>query len=404
MQALARTTALAVVVLLLVAGCGTQPLLAGVEVRPDVITPNGDGKDDVAELRYSLSANANISITLSSADGHAYAVRTNQPRAAGEYQLLFGGVVGGAVLPNGTYTLRVEAVPVAGGAPMAQVRSVTLRDSDTRLPEIQNFTVFPDHFTPNRDGVDDRVSISFNLSKRADVFVYLLGSDGRKWPVAERPDNAVKPGEPGVHTYDYEGGVDLDAMPPPDGAYQVIAEATDPSGNRVSQSAPLTISEGGVPRAEIVGATAVIAPTSVPIGASLSFTATVGNVGTVPIRTKGPWSGTQYTSLENFNSLGQFEEPGVFRLGLDFEGNSSGRPYPYRWGLGTENELTAKTESGQKHFYLMPNQRAVVTGSVRLVDKTQFNLLTPFFWTGLLHEQVRIVNDRIAPTRVTIGF
>ena len=94
----------------------------------------------------------------------------------------------------------------------------------------------------------------------------------------------------------------------------------------------------------------------------------------------------------------------MFRLGLDFEGNSSGRPYPYRWGLGTENELTAKTESGQKHFYLMPNQRAVVTGSVRLVDKTQFNLLTPFFWTGLLHEQVRIVNDRIAPTRVTIGF
>ncbi|TMC50904.1 MAG: hypothetical protein E6J26_09800, partial [Chloroflexi bacterium] len=131
---MARTTALVVVVLLLVAGCGTQPLLASVEVRPDVITPNGDGKDDVAELRYALSANANISITLSSADGHAYAVRTNQPRAAGEYQLLFGGVVGGAVLPNGTYTLRVEAVPVAGGAPMAQVRSVTLRDSDTRLP------------------------------------------------------------------------------------------------------------------------------------------------------------------------------------------------------------------------------------------------------------------------------
>src|SRR5438552_4108586 len=114
----------------------------------------------LAATFWKLDSTTHARTTGSSCRARHRRQTPSPPRAAGEYQLLFGGVVGGAVLPNGTYTLRVEAVPVAGGAPVAQVRSVTLRDSDTRLPEIQNFTVFPDHFTPNRDGVDDRVSIS----------------------------------------------------------------------------------------------------------------------------------------------------------------------------------------------------------------------------------------------------
>ena len=107
---------------------------------------------------------------------------------------------------------------------------------------------------------------------------------------------------------------------------------------------------------------------------------------------------------EWFNTLGQQEEPGLFRVGVDFEGNSAGRSYPYRWGLGKESDLTVKTINGQKYYYLMPNQRVVVSGAVKLVDKSQFNPITPFFWVGLNHEQVQIVNDRVSPTRVTIGF
>jgi hypothetical protein len=181
-------------------------------------------------------------------------------------------------------------------------------------------------------------------------------------------------------------------------------EATDDAGNVVRSTVPLTISEGGVPLAQIVGATGSIGPTSVPIGSSAFFTATVENIGTTPLRTKGPFSGTAYDSTQNFNTLGQYEEPGVFRIGLDFEGNSDGRLYPYRWGLGKQSDLTARTIAGQTYYYLMPGQRVVVSGSIRLVDKTQFHLVNPTFWIGLQHEQVQIVNDHIAPTRITIGF
>ncbi|MCA1554115.1 MAG: hypothetical protein LC737_07035, partial [Chloroflexi bacterium] len=112
----------------------------------------------------------------------------------------------------------------------------------------------------------------------------------------------------------------------------------------------------------------------------------------------------QYTSLENFNTFGEHEEPGVFRVGVDYEGNSAGRAYPFRWALGKQSDLTVRTVNGTPYYYLQPNQRVVVTGSIKLADKAQFNPITPFFWVGMLHEQVRVVNDRIAPTRVTIGF
>ena len=72
--------------------------------------------------------------------------------------------------------------------------------------------------------------------------------------------------------------------------------------------------------------------------------------------------------------------------------------------LGKESDLTMKTINGQKYYFLMPNKRVVVSGLIKIVDKNQFNPISPFFWVGLYHEQVRIVNDRIAPTRVTIGF
>src|SRR5712692_4986861 len=84
-------------------GCGAQPLLMSLDVQPQVITPNGDGKDDVAEVKYSLSSGAAVTVTLLDSGGKAYLLRSNQPRSPGDYNFLFGGVVGGVALPNGSY-------------------------------------------------------------------------------------------------------------------------------------------------------------------------------------------------------------------------------------------------------------------------------------------------------------
>jgi len=153
---------------------------------------------------------------------------------------------------------------------------------------------------------------------------------------------------------------------------------------------------------EIVNAAADFSPLIVPLGDTLTFTCTVKNIGTVPVRTKGPEPGTTFTSSENFNTLGEYEEPGIFRVGLDFEGNSEGRIYPYRWQLGTDEELTVLDTAIGPQAYLMPGQTVTVVGHLRITQEPV--TVEPYFWIGLIHESVWIVQDRIEATPISIGF
>ena len=401
------------------AGCAFQPLLSQVSVAPARISPNADGKDDVTLISYRISRSANVSIYFERAGdpSQRFYFRQERRRSQGRYNVYWGGVIEGEtryesqfttatvkrkVLPNGLYNWFIEAVDDAGRRQVVQ-GALEIVDADTQLPELQNFSVSPQEFTPNQDGIDDRVAIDYYLTKQADVRVYLLGPDGAQYPLAEK-EREVKPGEVGLHVYDYDGGVDRGADPPADGTYTVVAEAEDRVGQLVVVNSTLTIKEGGVPRADIVQAYVEFWPTIVPLGGTLYFTATVENFGKVPIRTSGPPPATPYRSDQNFNSLQWYEEPGVWRFGIDFETNSTGRPYPYRYAIGNENALTVRVINGKEYRYLMPGQRALITGSIQIVDKPPRNPI--YFWGGLIHEDVRIdaFNDHVSPKQISIGF
>ncbi|HEX7594081.1 MAG TPA: hypothetical protein VF429_07900, partial [Anaerolineae bacterium] len=112
--------------------------------------------------------------------------------------------------------------------------------------------------------------------------------------------------------------------------------------------------------------------------------------------------GTIYTTSENFNTKQLYEEPGVWRVGVDSEGNSVGRPYPYRWQLGSSKELTHVTIDGNEYLYLMPGQRVTVSGSVRIIDKPP--RINVYYWVGLVQEDVRIVEDHVEPKLVTVEY
>jgi hypothetical protein len=399
-----RLTILGLVVLsVIAAGCISRPLLYDVKVAPDVISPNADGRDDVTRIEYKLRRSADLSIYFLDAEGEKHYFREDKRRSSGQYSVYFGGVVEGQMLPDGTYTWGVEATDLDGHTQDVE-GPFTIVDADTVIPELRNFSVYPQVFTPNQDGIDDRVAITFYLNKEVrELRVYILDKEGNKYPVAQKEGVAKPrdPGEPwvsGVYTYDYEGGVDLGATPPPDGTYTVVAEAEDLVGNKVRETSTLTIEHGGVPRADIVNAAVEFYPEVVPLGGTLTFTATVENFGSVPIRTTGPPPGTTYTTSENFNSLGWYEEPGAWRLGIDFEGNSSGRPYPYRFAIGSDAELTII--NGEK--YLMPGQWATIVGHLQIIDKPP--RIAPHYWAGLIHEDVGYVNDHVDPQVINIGF
>lgn len=390
------------------AGCASGPLLSQVQINPTTISPNADGITDVTRISYQLTGSADLSIYLVNEAGQRHYFRDSRRRSAGDYGVDFGGVVDGAMLPDGTYTWVVEAVDDSGQM-MQEQGSLTIVEADTEMPELRNFAVYPKIFTPNQDGIDDRVDINYYLSKEAEVLVYLIAPDGEtRYPIAE-VEREVRPGEPGFHMYDYEGGVDLGAEPPPDGLYTVYAEAVDRVGNRTIVTDTLQIVEGGVPRADIVNADVdFYNPETndqvVPIGGTLAFTLTVENFGSVPIRTLGPGAGEAYRSDENFNTKGFNESSGAWRIGIDYDDNPS-FPYPYRWAIGNLAELEKRVINNNEEYFLMPGQRALVTGTIQLVQPPS-NKDRITFWAGLIHEQVRIdvFNDRVDPQPIVIGF
>jgi hypothetical protein len=395
---------------------GDSSLLRDVAVDEDVISPNADGEQDVTGLNYEITRNAIVSIYFEDENGERFYFRKDQPRGAGEYSVLFSGVVDGYRLPDesvegeilarllqdGHYTWTIAAADDGGKVENAS-GSLSIVDADSVLPELRDFSIDKQIFTPNQDGISDRVQIQFFLPKEvAQTRVFLMSQDGSEIPVAEL-ERGVRAGEPGWHIFDYEGGVDNKATPPDDGTYPVIAVVEDAEGQRIQAVGELTIQFGGVPRAEIVppaiGDTVSFNTTAVELCGTLWFTLTVQNYGTTPIRTTGPTPGAIYDSGWNYNTLGWHTESGAWRVAIGYENEIAN--YPYRWAIGAEEDL----EKIGDYYYLMPGERAVVSGGIRVTDVFGERNPQPM-WAGLIHEDVEIsqFNNRVDPHSILLDL
>lgn len=457
----------AIIGLIIVFGVGAlflQPptaLILSAGFDDDTITPNADGNNDITTFRYEIARNAQVTILFENENGDVFHFREAQARIAQDYEVLFSGVVDGYVnagetlaldlnddpaalvverrlIPDGVYTWRLiaendnEYEEISG--------TLTITESDSQLPIMTTFTLSTDIFTPNRDGVNDRVIINIFLEKDADLRVFLLTNDGVKLPIVERTEWSCAEDEPcGRYTFDYEGGVDLNQTPPEDGLYTVVALAQDAEGQRIRRQTTLTIDNGGVPRAEIApqavdadvfwvsvpyderyfseGANIgdlVALPeipevvtqnqVSVPYGDMLVFRLTVNNYGDVPIRTTSPPVGTVYQQDQLTASLDALEEPGAWRVGIQCD--TSLTSFPYRWAVGTADELITLTdeETGREFTYLPAGATTVVWGAIRMTEINEFaNPQT--CWAGLIHEgvDISVENRFVGPIEVRIG-
>jgi hypothetical protein len=395
---------------------GDNSLLRNVQVDKTEISPNADGDTDATTISYEISRNATVSIYFENEAGERFFFREEKARGAGEYSVTFSGVVDPYTLPDdqvhgeilarllqdGRYTWAIRATDENNVTEIEQ-GELLIVDADPVLPDIRDFSLDKTIFTPNRDGIDDRVQPQFYLAKDVEhVRVFLQLPDGSELPISEF-EQVVEPNAEGWHYYDYEGGVDSGATPPPDGTYPIVVIAQDLAGQRVRVEKELTIQFGGVPRARIIsppaGNTVSWSATAVPLCDVITFSVTVENYGSTPIRTSGPPPGTMYDSEWNYNTLGWFTQSGAFRLGIGFENELTN--YPYRWALGSPEDL----EVIDGFTYLMPGKRATVTGSIRMVN--DFGDRNPqTVWAGLIHEDVQVVtfNERVNPQAITVDM
>ena len=371
--------ALLLVLAVTLAACSAGPLISDASVEPSAISPNADGDTDVTRIAYTIRRPSDVSIYFEGADGQRHYFRQERRRSEGDYNVLWGGVIDGRVLPDGRYTWVIAAKDDSGQTGQA-TGELTITGADTTPPEFQNFAITPGVITPNQDGIDDRAAITYSLSKDVqEVQVYLQNpndpdSPNRKYPLPNL-EREKRPTEAGYHFYDYDGGIDQGADPPPDGDYIVVAEGWDFAGNYTIVTGTLTIADGGKPRAEIVqGEVTMLDPTdgdlNIPIGGAMVFTATIENYGNVPIRTAGPWPGAVYQSDQNFNTLAYaedesswFEQDGTWRFGINFQSNI-GQDWPFRYAVGRRQDLRCEMVDGYEQCFLDPGKRGLVYGTI----------------------------------------
>jgi hypothetical protein len=266
---------------------------------------------------------------------------------------------------------------------------------------------------------------------------YLIDQNGTEIVLTPR-DDVRQPGEAGLQAFDYDGGLDNNAEPPPDGVYTIVVEAQDAVGQRVSRQTQLEIRDGGKPQAEIVQQTSGadvpfstlpyddgyfssaetglgerVAPPDDPQdtrltqvivrrGDLLTFKVTVENYGETPIRTVGPPPGTVYQQNQLPAALGeQNRVDGAWRISIECD--TSETASPYRWGLGTPETLMTETDptNDNVYTYLPPGERAVVWGAIRLTDVVDTSNPQECF-VNLLHEGVAVRNSRVGTRSVFI--
>jgi hypothetical protein len=390
------------------AGCLSRPLLSPLEVAGTIVRPNGSGVDSAARVTYDLGARADVTVELIAPDGQRHLLRDRATRAADRYEVRFDGTVPDGqgnrrVVPDGRYELRVEADDGLGRHEERRV-ALDVAEADTVPIEVRDLQTDLAEFTPNGDGQDDEVRISYRLSKAGEATVYLTNEQGSYVAVEPwRKQRAVLLS----HQWDgTTGGQQRGGRLLPDGQYTIHVEARDPAGNTASATAPVRIRDGGTTRLEVTDVR--FSPIAIALGGILDVRITVRNIGSAPIHSWGPAPGHTYTAPEesyatirNPDDPGKpafFERRGIWRVGVSWQNAPSA--LPLRWGLfAPVKGPDGKDDWGQRT--LAPGQSVTVEGHVRVNIKEDSRQVR--FSAGVVQEGVGF-DPRTAEQMVQVGY
>ena len=150
------------------------PDIKSAGITPDPFSPNGDDQDDVTVLAFEPGEAGTARVSVVASDGTVLrrvtgwkAASTSAQKARWDGRVSSGS--GLTAAPEGEATLLVELRDAAGNSAGAR-RKVTV-DRTLKLTSVSRKT-----FSPNADGVNDAVTLSFRLKRAADVTATVVRS------------------------------------------------------------------------------------------------------------------------------------------------------------------------------------------------------------------------------------
>ncbi len=187
-------------------------LLTDLAVDPMVISPDGDGIADSLTISYTLAARSSVTAVVRNSDGAAVATLFTNQKQGNRHQSFPYAAPG---LPDDVYTLMISAVAEDG-------RTGTAEASFAIDRTLSGLALGAPSLSPNGDGADDTLGISFTLAAAVTATVQIEQAGAVVATLFAGP----LPAGPAQATWDGN----TPAGPAPAGAYDVAVIVNGPYG------------------------------------------------------------------------------------------------------------------------------------------------------------------------------
>jgi flagellar hook assembly protein FlgD len=275
-------------------GDTTAPVISSLSVAPAAFSPTVGGADVI-----TATANKPVTWSVSILDSAGQPVSTFASSGPAFSTAWNGRGAAGQPVPDGTYQV-VATASDAWGNPPSTARAALALDATPPALTLTNAASGPIVLSPNGDGQNDSLRLSYVLSKPATLVTTVRTAGG----ATVRSDTSAAPAGPGAVTWD---GLNASGALAPDGQYVIDLAAHDAAGNvSPTVSVPVVLATA---RSAVAAAPAWISPAgsgASPRVSNLSFTLArpasvtwqVTTAAGVPVRTwysNAPLAAGSYT-------------------------------------------------------------------------------------------------------------